>query len=726
MQEYMQCTEADAEAYNTKLMMDRPAQINDSTYSEWMKAAAENTIPRREKTTKMFDLSDQSKELIDQRADAIKARDMEKKQQLTKLIKKSVRNDRRQANLAMVQNDLDPRDRWLGLQCLRKEAEPIPYALKDKNKQHVPMERKAQAAADFLATKIWGETQENSGPAGHQSASKIVQQPINMKLDAFDMTELIKAIRKLKRRKTPGPDDVPIELFKELDEPALTDVLQLINQWYEGARVPKEILQARVVLIFKKGDKTNLANYRPISLLNTIYKIYAAMIQTRLAAALEPHLQNTQYGFREKRGTADAISYIRRLIDKGEMTRTRTLLVLLDWEKAFDRILHHKLIEALQRMNVPNKICEVIQSLYTSPEFYVTLEGRKSEMMQQKTGIRQGCPLSPYLFIIVMTVMYHDVHANYTLHAERQRIVGTHNDEVLYADDTICFAQTTTVINRMLSAIEIEGKKYGMRLNKDKCEYISIGQPGGIVRFYDGTKVPVKEEVKYLGCIINAFGDPNREVSKRIATCMTILNKLHLFWRHSDCTIRLKIQAYDAIVRAKLMYGLESVVFNESHLKKLDTFQLKGLRKILKLPTTYINREMTNLFVVSEANKELAKCGGKPIQKLSEFHKQRRKILLAKLITLSQTGEDPCARATLEDNLIAPHDYGKKRVGRPRLNWVKTTISDLWEEVKQEYQEAKHYGEFDPRDPEHDKLMKRRSQDYNKKYDFIRNREPHQ
>jgi hypothetical protein len=337
-------------------------------------------------------------------------------------------------------------------------------------------------------------------------------------------------------------------------------------------------------------------------------------------------------------------------------------------------------------------------------------------MMPQKTGVRQGCPLSPYLFIIVMSVMYHDVHANHRLLTERQRIVGTHTDEVLYADDTICFAQTTTAINKMLSAIEQEGSKYGMRLNKDKCEYISIGQPGGTVRFADGSKVPVREEVKYLGCLINAYGDPNKELSKRIATCTAILSKLHLFWRHSDCTVHLKLQAYDAIIRSKLMYGLESVVFNESLFRKLDTFQLKGLRKILKLPTTFVNREATNSFVYTEANKHNARLGGKPIEKMSDFHKQRRKILLAKLITLSQSVNEPSARATLQDNLIAPHDYGTKRVGRPRLNWVKTTISDFWDEVKKHYHEARDLGVFVPEDVRHDTLMHRLAQEYQTTY----------
>ena len=91
-----------------------------------------------------------------------------------------------------------------------------------------------------------------------------------------------------------------MEMFIEMD-------VELINDWWHKETIPTEVLQARVVLIFKKGDKADLANYRPISLLNSIYKLYTALIQKRLADKLDQHLQITQFGFRKKRGTADAL-----------------------------------------------------------------------------------------------------------------------------------------------------------------------------------------------------------------------------------------------------------------------------------------------------------------------------------------------------------------------------------------------------------------------------------
>ena len=150
--------------------------------------------------------------------------------------------------------------------------------------------------------------------------------------------EVSYVIKKMKRRKAPGPDQVPIELLKEMDSENLLEITSLLQEWWEREDIPAEALQARVVLIFKKGNANDLGNFRPISLLNSMYKIFASVLQKRLAATTEENLQPTQFGFRRKKSTADALHCVRRVIDKGEMTNTKTLLVLLDWEKAFDKV----------------------------------------------------------------------------------------------------------------------------------------------------------------------------------------------------------------------------------------------------------------------------------------------------------------------------------------------------------------------------------------------------
>ena len=152
------------------------------------------------------------------------------------------------------------------------------------------------------------------------------------------------------------------------------------------------------------------------------------------------------------------------------MTRTKTLLVLLDWEKAFDKVLHEQLFSALHRMNVPNKIVNVIKAIYHNSTLRVEMEGIQSDWAKQYTGIRRGCTLSPYLFIILMTCLFHDIHERDKTSTADHRVDGMEADEVLYADDTICVSENKEAMNRRLTVTETEGGNYGLRLNKGKCE----------------------------------------------------------------------------------------------------------------------------------------------------------------------------------------------------------------------------------------------------------------
>ena len=131
---------------------------------------------------------------------------------------------------------------------------------------------------------------------------------------------------------------------------------------------------------------------------------------------------------------------------------------MLDWEKAFDKIDHAKMWIALDEIGIPKQILDAIKGLYAQPEFRVKEEGAVSDWLRQDTGIRKGCPLSPYLFIIVTSVMFHririrDKHRTYT---DTPEIANY--QEVLYADDTILISKSSASMNKYLRLVEVESK----------------------------------------------------------------------------------------------------------------------------------------------------------------------------------------------------------------------------------------------------------------------------
>ena len=128
------------------------------------------------------------------------------------------------------------------------------------------------------------------------------------------MQELMGIIDLFKKGKAPGPDNITTDFLKDLEhEEIRTHMLDLINQWWTTGDIPDDITLARVVSLYKKGNPELQENYRPISLLNSFYKILAKCVQLRLAEGLNKFITKTQYGFIAERSTVDAIFLVRRL-----------------------------------------------------------------------------------------------------------------------------------------------------------------------------------------------------------------------------------------------------------------------------------------------------------------------------------------------------------------------------------------------------------------------------
>ena len=240
--EYAKCSDDQKDAYNGKLQQHASAISSHEDVQAWMKGAASHTIPTVQKTKHEFTLSGDTTRLIEQRKHQSQQnpQDRQSINDLTKEIRKAIRQDKRRHLLETVDKDLDIRDRWLGIRMLRKGYEPIPLAMKNAAGKHVPMPRRAEEAAEFLATKIWGRPTDNivQDPQDTSSAGPIIDQEPKIQDSNITLEETLWAIRKLKRRKAAGPDGVPMEFFKEMQEPALLKLRDLLNEWWVAETVP--------------------------------------------------------------------------------------------------------------------------------------------------------------------------------------------------------------------------------------------------------------------------------------------------------------------------------------------------------------------------------------------------------------------------------------------------------------------------------------------------------
>ena len=639
-------------------------------------------LPTKEAKLKDSHYTRETENILKRRRDAVLSGNIEQFEQLTKDFRKSKKQDKKQYVLRSIREDMDPRDKWMGIKQLKSEYRPQPYHRRDRAGRTIEANKTAEAFAVHLA-ETWKHTPT---PTHEISENKLPIPDLPYMLGDITIDEIQAQIKRLKKNKATGPDEIPMEVIKELDDENISMLCDILNIWWREEEIEEQYLQATVCLIYKKGSTALLDNYRPISLLNSLYKLFTAIVQKRLAAQLDPFLQKTQFGFRKDRSTADAIHCIRRAAEHGEQTQKQAHFVLLDWAKAFDKVDRQALLIAMAKMNIPTKYINIVRAIYTNTKFNITMEGHTSSWQRQETGIRQGCPLSPYLFLIVMTTLFHDIHLHDKQHLTPHRICGANFDEIVYADDTICISTNTRSMNMFLKDIENEGRKYGLLLNRTKCELLTTSRDADI-KFEDGTRVKRKSEVTYLGCQINQYSNITQEISKRIGNCMAVLKKLDLFWRHCDVRVGFKITVMDAVIRAKLLYGMDSAQLTPANQRRLEVLQLKGLRKILKMTTTFVERNNSNEEVFRRANDAIRQetPAGKIPKRIQPFVKCFRNSRMKRLARLyNMPNEHPVRHITFAPhpkNNIAPWIPGNRRVGRPRFKWVTETLNDMWTNI---------------------------------------------
>ena len=207
---------------------------------------------------------------------------------------------------------------WKNIRLEESTFTPNFYSMKDISGNSVPHSQKTDAIAEYFHCKEWGPKQ-NPVPANNQKPQ--ILQNVQAKTGDLEYFEVVKAVKKLKTNKAPGPDGTVTELFKFLDQDNVISLTECLNSLWRNKKVPDEFVQARIASLYKKGDHENPDNYRRISVLNMSYKTFPSILKLRLAEGLEQHISPTQFGFREGRSTVDPLFCIRRLTDRCLRTR---------------------------------------------------------------------------------------------------------------------------------------------------------------------------------------------------------------------------------------------------------------------------------------------------------------------------------------------------------------------------------------------------------------------
>jgi hypothetical protein len=419
-----------------------------------------------------------------------------------------------------------------------------------------------------------------------QSCSELENHGFNDNPASYTSPREIKnVIKKLKKGKAPGCDEIPNILLKNISRKALVYLTYLFNACLRLCYFPKKWKHASVIPIPKPGkDPSNPASYRPISLLSCISKVFEKIIQKRLNGFISENniIPSHQFGFRAAHSASHQLNRVVRHVKNNRNIQPRprsTGMILLDVEKAFDSVWHEALLHKLINKGCDIFLAKIICSFLRERTFQVRIGKSLSDTYNIPYGVPQGAILSPTLYNIFTS----DAPA-----AEDGCEMAT------FADDTAVFVSSyePTVVcdclQKQLDSLSNYFKSWKIKINPSKTQAIYFTRCFSALRLpssrivLDGQEIPWSEEVKYLGIHLDKRLTFACHTAKSIEKAERAFRILYSFLnRRSKLNRFNKLLLYKSCIRPILTYGVETW-YNcaATHKKKLQIIQNKCLKII--------------------------------------------------------------------------------------------------------------------------------------------------
>ena len=220
--------------------------------------------------------------------------------------------------------------------------------------------------------------------------------------DYITKDEIHKAIMNLKNGKAPGDDMIAAELLKADMKTTVTLLHKLFLKVWENEWTPEDWRNCVIVKIPKKGDTKNCSNWRGITLMSIVGKVLSKIVITRIARAVNQNLRKEQAGFRKGRNTSEQIFVLRNIIEQSIEWNSSLYTCFIDFEKAFDSVHRPTLWNIMRNYGIPQKLIEIVKAMYHHSKCAVVDGGRKTDWFEVKSGVKQGCSMSGFLFLLVI------------------------------------------------------------------------------------------------------------------------------------------------------------------------------------------------------------------------------------------------------------------------------------------------------------------------------------
>ncbi|MEY3312427.1 MAG: hypothetical protein RL348_1776 [Bacteroidota bacterium] len=393
-------------------------------------------------------------------------------------------------------------------------------------------------------------------------------------IEAFTKEEVQVAIRKLGRGKAAGMDNLPAEAFTCGGQIIVDLLTVMFNQMRNINYTPKNWNKALVCLIYKnKGEKDDIANYRPISLTIVAKRIFEKIIDARLNCYKEK-LHPYQAGFRPGRSTVDQIYYLQEIYEMNKAASRDTISVFLDLKAAYDCVDRNILWTKLKnKYNIPLGLIKIIRSMFDYNNSHLLVESMISDGIPNLRGVPQGSSLSPIMFNFYIDDLITELHNN------KEKLLPS--SCLFFADDGNLHSTNKDQMQKLLQICKEWSNNFGLSFAAKKCFVISKRD----VELKLGTNetLPQTDQTKYLGIHFNENGanwkdSVSQAVKKAKRTIMTLV-KLGL--NHKKWDPSSSINVFKLFIRPMMEYAIQGVLLAKAEIDLMQRTQFLALRIIL-------------------------------------------------------------------------------------------------------------------------------------------------
>jgi hypothetical protein len=478
-------------------------------------------------------------------------------------------------------------------------------------------------------------------------------------------SEVDSALKHMKRNKAPGPDGIMIDTIKEGGSEVTEQLARLFTSCIKHGSVPQIWNNAAIILLHKKGDTKDISNYRPISLISHISKLFSKVLLQRIEKVLDENQTREQAGFRKGFSTTDHLQAVNQIVEKCNEYSQPLCMAFVDYEKAFDSVEHTKIMASLQTQGVDAGYIELLSEIYNNASSTISLESVSEEFKIQR-GVRQGDTISPKLF----NAGLEEVFRRLAWDGRGVNINGEKLNNLRFADDIVLMSNDVAEMQEMLNELNQQSMELGLSMNMKKTKVMFNEYTAQHEVKVNNHAVEHVQEYTYLGQLVSMSTDKTDEIKRRIAAAWRTFGKYRdiLTGKIPMC---LKRKVYNQCIQPALIYGCQTWALTKRMQDRLRTTQrcmeriMLGITKRDRKTVTWIRQQTGLQDIVVRIKQQKWQWAGH----LARTNDNRWTKRVTEWIPLDAKRKRARPKTRWEDEIVKSTSATWSRIAQDKVKW---------------------------------------------------------